>query len=148
MWTAISKQNKFLSHYRVILALFLVLPLITPLPAFAEDTSSIDTLRQMGKAFAEIAEKASPAVVGIKADQVVTQEYSTIPDWPFTEPFDPFGDDFTSPPLTSEEISISPTGPGLRFYYLPRWLYPYKQSRGRGRRQSHGKARGRPRVYR
>jgi len=73
---------------------------MVPLSAFAQDTGSIDTLRQMGKAFAAIAEKASPAVVGIKVKQVVTREYSDMPDWPFGKQFDDeffkrfFGDDF------------------------------------------------------
>ena len=48
----------------------------------------------MGKAFAQIAEKASPAVVTIKAERTVTQQYYTIPDWPFGDGFSPFGDDF------------------------------------------------------
>jgi len=84
-------QNKILSHYRVISASLILLLFITPLSAFAQDTGSIDTLRQMGKAFAEISEKASPAVVGITAKQIVAQEYSTMPDWPFGDQFD---DDF------------------------------------------------------
>jgi serine protease Do len=58
---------------------------IIPLSSSAQDVNSINTLRQMGKAFATIAEKASPAVVGIKANQTITQEYS---DWPFGNPFD------------------------------------------------------------
>ena len=90
MQTVNFKQNKSLSHYYVISASLILLLLVIPLSALAEDTSSIDTLRQMGKAFAKISEKASPAVVGIKASQTVTQEYSTMPDWPFG---DPFGDD-------------------------------------------------------
>jgi len=50
-------------------------------------------LRRMGKAFASIAEKASPAVVGIRAVQVVkdgdgSREYSS------GDPRSPFGDDF------------------------------------------------------
>jgi serine protease Do len=56
------------------------------------DTNSIDTLRRMGKAFAEIAQKASPAVVGLKAERTVTRQYS-IRQWPFGEPSDPFSDD-------------------------------------------------------
>jgi serine protease Do len=56
-----------------------------------DDTASLDVIRQIGKAFAAVAENASPAVVGIKANQVVSQEYSGVPDWPF---HDPFGDDF------------------------------------------------------
>ncbi|MBN1508458.1 MAG: Do family serine endopeptidase [Sedimentisphaerales bacterium] len=38
-----------------------------PVSAYGEDDQSIAALRQMGKAFATIAGKASPAVVGIKA---------------------------------------------------------------------------------
>jgi len=87
------RKNNDLSHYLVISTLFVFLLFITPLPASAQDTGSIDTLRQMGKAFAEIAEKASPAVVGIKATRVEIQQYSTMPDWPFGGPFDPFEDD-------------------------------------------------------
>ena len=59
-------------------------------PVFAEDKSDIDILRKMGKAFASIAEKASPAVVGLKSEKSVTGDYQS----PFNEPFDPFGDDF------------------------------------------------------
>jgi serine protease Do len=79
------------SHSTLISASLIFLLSIIPVSALAEDSSSIDTLRQMGKAFAQIAEQASPAVVGISASQVVTREYSTTPDWPFSGPF---GDDF------------------------------------------------------
>jgi serine protease Do len=58
---------------------------------YAQDEASINALRQMGKAFTSIAEKASPAVVGIKADKVYTQQYSNMPYWFFE---DPFNDDF------------------------------------------------------
>jgi serine protease Do len=59
---------------------------------YAEDQASISALRQMGKAFTSIAEKTSPAVVGIKADKVYTQQYSNMPYWFFEDPF--FDDDF------------------------------------------------------
>lgn len=91
MQTVNFKQNKSLSHHHVFSAFLILLLFITPLSALAQDTSSIDTLRQMGKAFAKISEKASPAIVGIKANQTVTQEYSIMRDWPFGDPFD---DDF------------------------------------------------------
>ncbi len=91
MQTVNFKQNKFLSHHHIISAFLILLLFIAPLPAPAQDTSSVDILRQMGKAFAKISEKASPAVVGIKADQTVSQKYSTMPNWPFGDPFD---DDF------------------------------------------------------
>ena len=74
------RKNKNLPRYFIISTLFL---LITTLPTSAQDTNSIDTLRQMGRAFTQIANKASPAVVGIKAKQLVTQQYHTMPEGPF-----------------------------------------------------------------
>ena len=84
------KHKKILSHYTVILATLAVLFFTVPLQALAQDDNSIAALRQMGKAFAKTAEKASPAVVGISTKQVITQEYQEMPDWPFG---DQFGDD-------------------------------------------------------
>jgi len=84
MQTINLKQKKSLSRYYVISASLILLLFFVPLSASAQDANSIDTLRQMGKAFAKISEKASPAVVGIKASQTVTQQ---MPDWPFGDPF-------------------------------------------------------------
>jgi serine protease Do len=84
MQTINLKQKKSLSRYYVISASLILLLFIIPLSASVQDTNSIDILRQMGKAFAKISEKASPAVVGIKASQTVTQQ---MPDWPFGDPF-------------------------------------------------------------
>jgi S1-C subfamily serine protease len=89
--TANFKQNNILSHRNVISLSLILLLFFIPLSAFSQDTNSIDTLRQMGKAFARISEKASPAIVGIKASHTITQQYYTVPDWPFG---DPFNDDF------------------------------------------------------
>jgi serine protease Do len=85
------KQNTNSSRFLVISTLFLLLLFIGPVPAFAQDPDSIAALRQMGKAFATIAEKASPAVVALRAERTVAREYSTFRDWPFG---DPFQDDF------------------------------------------------------
>lgn len=60
--------------------------------ALAQDQASISSLRQMGKAFTSIAEKTSPAVVGIKADKVYMQQFGGMPYWFFEDPF--FDDDF------------------------------------------------------
>jgi serine protease Do len=70
---------------------FVLMLFSLPVSAFGEDDQSIATLRRMGKAFASIAEKASPAVVGIRATRVVhgdakSREY-TYGD------SNPFGDD-------------------------------------------------------
>lgn len=88
------KQSKVTSHYFVISASLLLLFFITPLSAFAHGDSSIDTLRRMGRAFADIAEKASPAVVGVKVVKIVTQDYSETYDRPSGDQFNPFEDDF------------------------------------------------------
>jgi serine protease Do len=85
------KQKNKSSRVHVISTLFLLVLFITPISVFAQDSDSIAALRQMGKAFASIAEKASPAVVSIKAERTVTREYPTYRDWPFG---DPFQDDF------------------------------------------------------
>jgi len=83
------KQKNSCSRYFVISTFFIVLFFVSSLPVFAQDTNSIDTLRRMGKAFASIAEKASPAVVGLKAERTITRQYS-LREWPFGDslPFD------------------------------------------------------------
>ena len=61
-----SKPRRFVTG--VVIAFLLS---VMPLSAWAEEEQSIATLRQMGRAFASIAEKASPAVVGVRAEKVV-----------------------------------------------------------------------------
>ena len=81
-------------RYLAISAVFLLF-LAVPAPALEELQGSIATLREMGKAFASVAEKASPAVVGLRAERTVTQDYSTSRGSPFGDQFgDPFGDEF------------------------------------------------------
>jgi serine protease Do len=72
--------------------LFVFLIFLAPPPALAED-AGINALRQVSKAFAKIAEEASPAVVGIKAEKTITYEQPMFREWPFGEQFDPFEDD-------------------------------------------------------
>jgi len=79
------KENRNYSYHLVIFTLLLLF--YAPLSALAADPDSIASLRQMGKAFSSIAEKASPAVVGLKAEKVVTQDSQNYYD-------SPFGDDF------------------------------------------------------
>jgi len=77
---------------------------IGPLSVFAQDPDSIATLRQMGKAFASIAEKTSPAVVALRAERIVTRDYPSIREWPFGEPFsDPFDWFFRRSPRQREQ---------------------------------------------
>ena len=84
------KQNKTRSRY-IVISTLLILLFISPISVFAQDSDSIATLRRMGKAFASIAEKTSPAVVSLKSEIIITREYPSMRDWPFGEPFsDPF----------------------------------------------------------
>jgi len=86
------RQEKISSHYHLISLFLVFLFVIAPLPALAED-AGINALRQVSKAFAKIAEEASPAVVGIKAEKTITSDQPTFRESPFGEQFDPFGDD-------------------------------------------------------
>ena len=91
------KNHKSSPHHILIAAISLLVLFVTPFPAFPqgkEGKDSIDTLRQIGKAFAKIAEKASPAVVGLEAQKTVVREYTPFEQSPFGEPSDPFSDDF------------------------------------------------------
>jgi serine protease Do len=93
METAVCKKNERNLRNTAIPIVFLLFLLITPLSAFSQDTNSINTLREMGKAFAQIAGKASPAVVGIKVESKARrQDYPTMQS-PFDSPGDPFGND-------------------------------------------------------
>jgi len=82
-----SRICPFASSAVTVLLLFAL-----PVSVFAEDTEGIATLRRMGKAFTSIAEKTSPAVVGIKATSVAkgnseSRRYSP------GDPFGPFNED-------------------------------------------------------
>jgi serine protease Do len=88
--TTTAKPFKYRTLSRISFVI-IVFSLISPLSAPAEESKSIDILRQMGKAFASIAEKDSPSVVSIKVNQAVTQTYSNY-DSPFGD--SPFDDDF------------------------------------------------------
>ena len=72
MQTENLKNNKNSLHLTLLSTFFLFL-FVSPLSALAQDPDSIATLRQMGKAFASIAEKASPAVVSLRAERTVTR---------------------------------------------------------------------------
>lgn len=83
------RPKKNFSRPLLISTLFLI---IASVPAFGQDAESIKALRQIGKAFAQIAEKTSPAVVWVKAEQVVTGEFGGRQELPFSDPF--FDDEF------------------------------------------------------
>ncbi|MFA5554853.1 MAG: hypothetical protein WDA68_09910, partial [Phycisphaerae bacterium] len=72
-------------YFAAVTVFVLLLFLSSFSSVYADEHQSINLLRQMGKAFSSIAEKASPAVVGIKADRVHVQEGAQ--PWFFEDPF-------------------------------------------------------------
>ena len=76
---------------RVWLITSLITVSLMAFPVWAEDGSSIQALRQIGKTFAALAEKASPAVVGVEAVQV-EERSPRMQDGQYNHPF--FDDDF------------------------------------------------------
>lgn len=81
------RQKKAIRHFYLLLALFAVLSLIGPTSAFGQTDSRIESLRQIGKVFAEIAEKARPAVVQVAVEKSATSYNLEIPRWPFVQPY-------------------------------------------------------------
>lgn len=85
----LKKKSNVPSRYYAVSALLGLLLLVAPLSVRGESQDSVAALRQMGKAFTAIAEKASPAVVSLKAVSTVTRDSSRYYYWPFDEdPFD------------------------------------------------------------
>ena len=76
---------------RVWLITSLITVSLMAFPVWAEDGSSIQALRQIGKTFAALAEKASPAVVGVEAVQV-EERSPRMQDGQYNHPL--FDDDF------------------------------------------------------
>ena len=97
------KENRNCSRHLVTLTLLFIF--ITPISVLAADPDSIAALRQMGKAFSSIAENASPAVVGLQAEKVVTQDSQTYYESPFG---DDFFDFFMNPRFPRQRSPRSP----------------------------------------
>lgn len=79
------EQKKTPSLHPAISILFFLLLIVAPISAYAQHEDSIAALRQMGKAFSSIVEKASPAVVGLKAEMAVARDSSAYREWPFDD---------------------------------------------------------------
>lgn len=113
------RETRGIRRYLLISGIAVLLLFLLSISTFGENASSITTLRQIGKVFADIAEKASPAVVGLRADRVTVREYPQLWEWPFGEPFGPFGEDFfdrfffrfRSPPERSPQRKYKETRP-------------------------------------
>jgi serine protease Do len=65
-----------------------------PLAVLAQDNGNIDILRRMGNAFASVAQKASPGVVGIVARRNIARSASPTEESPRSDQMDPFSEDF------------------------------------------------------
>ena len=90
MKTKSLQRNKTRSRC-IVISTLLILLFISPISVFAQEPNSIATLRRMGKAFAYIAEKTSPAVVSLKSERTITREYPSMRDGPFgSDPFEFF----------------------------------------------------------
>ena len=82
-----SIEKKRIASRFLLVSISLVMVLfLTGGVVIAEDQDIVSDLRQMGKAFANIAKQTSPAVVGITTEKKVTQEYS-MRGHPFGGPF-------------------------------------------------------------
>lgn len=95
------KKSNAPSRFVTLSVCFAILFLALPLSVQGEsqDSNSVAALRQMGKAFASIVEKTSPAVVSLKSQSTVSRESSRYFDSPFGE--DPF--EFWFGPRTPRE---------------------------------------------
>ena len=80
------KQHMKSSHCRAISSLCLLMLLLAPISAFGQDSDSITALRQMGKAFSSIAQKASPAVVALTVERPASRDSQMYRQSPFGNP--------------------------------------------------------------
>ena len=69
----LKSNNKTLKSLPSIVMLSILTLFIFVSPSFSADQESIDSLRQMGKAFSLVASKTSPAVVGLRTERVVSR---------------------------------------------------------------------------
>lgn len=74
-----SKSQKFA---KCMMVLFLLVFVVRSPAAFAQNRQSIAALERMGDAFASVAEAASPAVVGIRAEWTVQRQAAATPGLP------------------------------------------------------------------
>jgi serine protease Do len=101
MYAARFKSDKTRAYSCVIFVLSMLVLLIAPASAFAQDDNAVTILRQIGRKFAEIAEKASPSVAVLKVEKIA------LSGQPGNPPISPPG-----PPGNSR--SLRPESPGLQ----------------------------------
>ncbi len=81
------RQKRAIWPFLVVPVLCLLLLVVCASPAVGQGGGSVERLQQIGKTFAQIAEKASPAVVRLQADKASTSNRRDLRQWPFIEPF-------------------------------------------------------------
>jgi serine protease Do len=82
------------SFWAIALSLVLLASFLRPPACLAQDDGNIDILRRMGNAFASVAQKASPGVVGIVARRNVARSAAPREESPRGDQLDPFSEDF------------------------------------------------------
>ena len=75
------KSNKTESGSCVILVLSMLVLLTVPASTFAQDDNAVAMLRQIGRKFAKIAEKASPSVAVLKVDRPALSGQRSAEEW-------------------------------------------------------------------
>ncbi len=78
-------------RFEAAIICWLALCCVIPVTGRGEENESIAILKRMGNAFASVAEKVSPGVVGVRSEKMVAR---SVQQMPFGQPFDPFSDDF------------------------------------------------------
>ena len=82
------------SGWLAVTSLWLIGFSLIPAATYGQDDESIAILKQMGTAFASVAEKVSPGVVGIRSQRTIAQADVPMQRMPFGDGTDPFGEDF------------------------------------------------------
>jgi serine protease Do len=121
------KPNKTSSCSCIILTFFLLVLLIGPSLAFTQGDNGVATLRQIGRIFAGIAEKASPAVVTLTVEKSTRRKQPGAKPWWKIGP----GDNILVQPLESSDdfwLYPDPLNPRPRL----RIPTPHQQSQGLG----------------
>jgi serine protease Do len=109
------KSNKTGVYFCAILVLSILMPFAMPATAFAQDDNAVAILRAIGKTFAEIAEKASPAVVVLTIDEPSSKVQLDLEPWTTFVPANRRTIPLPEPPGNPQPIHPDPpsTRPGL-----------------------------------
>jgi len=113
------KSNKTGPGSCVILLLSMLVLLTAPASAFARDDNAVATLRQIGKTFAAIAEKATPAVVVLIVDRPALSGQPGEEEWRIVVPRDKLPAPPSEPVGESRPLRTDPPYSRLRSLRIP-----------------------------